>query len=782
MGILSLGSSNAIIRLFDVVPKNHSAEQEQNSEPSLTVDPLDPQDMIAGAFGPPVTFNAPYYISTDGGLTWSDYGTELQNDKTLAWLQDGSAALTATLRGSTLATYSGTTSSSGFGSPIGSFTTAGVDQPWIRTGSSDHVYLAYNNSNLAKGASVLVSTDGGRTYTNVVLDRVGAAAGFDMPSVRIGVNGNTVYSVFTRLDAHLDKDSAGEDRYAASVVIERSDNGGADGFSALGPDGNGVTIATPIAVDSFAENGPLTLGQERTGGDLAIAVDPNNASHIVLVYGDAPGAKNAGILLLHVAESSDGGATWTEKFTTDSSVRTANPGITILDDGAIGLLYASYDSASNLLSQHLLTTTTDFATTADTTLGIESNASPVAAFDPYIGDFYDLTSVGDTFYGTFSASNADDGTDALIRNANFGRDFTGAAGTGSFQLVDRNGNIVGASIDPFVFSYTLQPAPVDFSADGMSEVLWRKPGAELDLWDLNGGTITSSVIPGSAPDASWSIVGTSDFNGDGKADLLWRNTGGQLDVALNGSTDLLSGFVTSNGALVTPDASWSVAGVGDVDGDHKADIVWRDTSGEVSIWLMNGSTIASSSDVTSNGKAVAPDASWSVAGLGDFNADGKRDILWRDTSGEVSAWMMNGTTIASSGDLTFGGTAITPDASWSVAGIGDFNGDGDSDVLWQNSNGSLNEWLMNGATITASNSITFNGAAVTPDASWHLVEIGDFNGDGLSDILWRDDSGAMAEWLMNGSIITASLTPNVGGTAIDPAAGWQTAAKPTNFA
>jgi len=66
MEILSLGSSNAIIRLFDVVPKNHSAEQEQNSEPSLTVDPLDPQDMIAGAFGPPVTFNAPYYISTYG--------------------------------------------------------------------------------------------------------------------------------------------------------------------------------------------------------------------------------------------------------------------------------------------------------------------------------------------------------------------------------------------------------------------------------------------------------------------------------------------------------------------------------------------------------------------------------------------------------------------------------------------------------------------------------------------------------------------------------------------
>jgi hypothetical protein len=778
----SLGLSNAIIRLFDAVPNNHSAEQEQNSEPSVTVDPLDPEDMILGAFGPPSLGNAPYYISTDGGATWSDYGTEIQHDKSLAWLQDGSAALTVTLNGNTIATYSGTTGSSDFGSRIGSFTTPGVDQPWIRTGPSNHVYVGYNDDTKAKGAAVLVSTDGGHSYTNVVLDRVGAAAGQDSPQIRLAVNGNTVYSVFTRWDAFVDTDAAGDSRYLGSVVIERSDNGGADGFTALGSGGNGVTAATPITVFSAEENAPLTLGLQGTAGDVAIAVDPNDASHVVIAYADAPGTKGSGNLLLHVAESTDSGATWVEKFTTDSSARSALPGLAILDDGAIGLLYASFDPASQLLSQHLLTTTTDFATTTDTTLGVETNPAISIPFDPYLGDFYDLTSVGNTFYGTFSASNADDGANALIRNASFDRDFTGTAGTSSFQLVNRNGNSVGASIDPYVFRYTLQPAPADFSGDGTSEILWRKPGAQLDLWSLNAGTITSSVIAGSAPDASWSIVDTGDFNGDGKADLLWRNTNGALDVALNGSTDLLSGFVTSNGALVTPDASWSVAGVGDLEGDHKADVVWRNTSGEVSIWLMNGSTISTSSDVTSNGKAVAPDASWSVAGMGDFNGDGKRDILWRDTSGEVAAWMMNGTTIASSGDLTFGGPAIKPDASWSVAGIGDFNGDGNSDVLWHNANGSLNEWLMNGTTITASDSITFNGATLAPDASWHLVDIGDFNGDGLSDMLWRNDSGAMAEWLMNGSTITASLTPNVGGSAIDPAAGWQTAAKPTNFA
>jgi hypothetical protein len=86
------------------------------------------------------------------------------------------------------------------------------------------------------------------------------------------------------------------------------------------------------------------------------------------------------------------------------------PGISILANGDIGLLYAQYDPATNALSQHLVTTTDDFATTTDTLLGTESNTFPTAAFFPYIGDFYDLTSVGDTLYGIFSSSNADNGT------------------------------------------------------------------------------------------------------------------------------------------------------------------------------------------------------------------------------------------------------------------------------------------------------------------------------------------------------------------------------------
>jgi serralysin len=135
--------------------------------------------------------------------------------------------------------------------------------------------------------------------------------------------------------------------------------------------------------------------------------------------------------------------------------------------------------------------------------------------------------------------------------------------------------------------------------------------------------------------------------------------------------------------------------------------------------------------------------------------------------------------VAGSGDVTFGGVVVRPDASWSIAGVGDFNHDGKSDLLWRNTNGSLAMWLMNGTTIASSSLVTFNGSVVAPDASWHVVEIGDFNGDSSADILWRNNSGALAEWLMNGNVIGQSLSLTSNGAMVSPDASWTTQAKPT---
>ena len=127
-----------------------------------------------------------------------------------------------------------------------------------------------------------------------------------------------------------------------------------------------------------------------------------------------------------------------------------------------------------------------------------------------------------------------------------------------------------------------------------------------------------------------------------------------------------------------------------------------------------------------------------VVGVGDFNGDGTSDILWRnDATGDVGYWEMNdGTqTLARSRRLAL---------DHKVVGVGDFNGDGTSDILWRNSTtGHAGDWQMNNG------SPTWVGIG-TLASSWQIAGIGDFNGDHTSDILWRDSTtGGVGYWQMN---------------------------------
>ena len=92
--------------------------------------------------------------------------------------------------------------------------------------------------------------------------------------------------------------------------------------------------------------------------------------------------------------------------------------------------------------------------------------------------------------------------------------------------------------------------------------------------------------------------------------------------------------------------NWRIVGTGDFNGDSMSDILWRDTSGNVAIWVMNGT----SSIVRPAGVGNVP-TTGPLPLTGDYNGDGKSDLLWRDTSGNTAVWFMNGTTIASTAFL-----------------------------------------------------------------------------------------------------------------------------------
>ena len=142
-------------------------------------------------------------------------------------------------------------------------------------------------------------------------------------------------------------------------------------------------------------------------------------------------------------------------------------------------------------------------------------------------------------------------------------------------------------------------------------------------------------------------------------------------------------------------------------------------------------------------------------GSGDFNGDGNDDILWQNDNGQAAIWLMNGTSLIGSAPRS-GRTPARPGMS---IGSGDFNGDGNDDILWQNDNGQAAIWLMNGTSL-------IGGAVVGPNPgpSWHVIGSGDFNGDGNDDILWQNDNGQAAIWLMNGTSL-------IGGAAVGPNPG-----------
>ena len=298
------------------------------------------------------------------------------------------------------------------------------------------------------------------------------------------------------------------------------------------------------------------------------------------------------------------------------------------------------------------------------------------------------------------------------------------------------------------YHYKLEYIRAGIDDNGRSDVLWFAPGSgNVAVWGMNGLVRESgAILPGSVG-TSQSFLGTGDLYGDGRTAVMFRhNTSGQFRIwRLNGSS------VTEDRAISGGISSeWEYLALADVSGDGKADVLLRNVfSGQVNAWLMNGGT-------KSSGGAIGNAFGLTYAGAGDFDGDGRADILWRTALGQMRLWLMNGLTLAS--DIAVGG-ATTVDAAWRVVATADLDGDGDTDVVWRNATtGAVSGWIMNGTTLQQSGSM-HPGLPL----SWRIEAAGDLNADGTDDILWRNSqTGDVNGWLMNGLVKTSgSFIKNV---------------------
>ena len=364
----------------------------------------------------------------------------------------------------------------------------------------------------------------------------------------------------------------------------------------------------------------------------------------------------------------------------------------------------------------------------------------------------------DRYRGTAEELNGDRITDLLpgdriqftnltLQNANIGVNLSLSAITfnGGSITVDNlgPGRLIIRAIETGGIEVRLQQnAKSDFNGDGRSDVLWRNDNGWFTSWTANpsGGFASNDANHFHSVPIEWKVVGTGDFNGDGRADVVWRHTNGSFTNWLSQP----NGTFNSNDAAaweVVP-TSWKVDGVGDFNGDGRDDLIWRNDNGTFTTWLAQADGGFFSNDA--NSLAVLP-TNWKVSDTGDFNGDGRDDIIWRRDDGAFTTWLSqpNGSFVSNDTNSW----ALVP-TNWRVEGTGDFNGDGADDIVWRRDDGAFTTWLSQGNGSFVSNDV--NSWAVIP-TTWQVVETGDYNGDGRDDILWRRDDGGFTNWLSTGS-------------------------------
>lgn len=198
-------------------------------------------------------------------------------------------------------------------------------------------------------------------------------------------------------------------------------------------------------------------------------------------------------------------------------------------------------------------------------------------------------------------------------------------------------------------------------------------------------------------------------------------------------------------------ASTLQASHGDFNSDGKADIVFEAIDGSIKSWFL--SRDAKVGDIN-----IAPPSETStVVSEGDYNNDGYRDLLAKKADGSYDIWIMSATGKTKS--------YLLGDKGWSVVGSGDFNSDGYDDILWKRGDGGLVAWYMGASGKT---SHAFLSGASGYDS---IKGIADISGDGNADILVQKSNGNYSYWTMDaagrigGEFITKDLGKTVKGFA-----------------
>ena len=307
----------------------------------------------------------------------------------------------------------------------------------------------------------------------------------------------------------------------------------------------------------------------------------------------------------------------------------------------------------------------------------------------------------------------------------------------------------------------------DLNGDGRGDVLLRHTDGRWYYYPMNGRDYLSDQRGAAflTSNLDWQFAGMGDLNGDGKDDVLVRRvtTGGWYYYPMDGRRHLLD---QRGGTSIISDLAWQFAGIGDLNGDGKDDVLLRHRDdGRWLYYPMDGRQHIAGGRGLAN---IPRDLAWQIAGIGDLNGDGRDDVLLRHTNGTWQYFPMNGRDYLSD---QRGAAFLTSDLAWQFAGIGDLNGDGKDDVLVRRvTDGRWYYYPMDGRRTLVDQR---GGANIVSDPNWQFAGIGDLNGDGKDDVMLRHrDDGRWLYYPMDGRNVlidqrgTANITRDLAWTLV----------------
>lgn len=242
----------------------------------------------------------------------------------------------------------------------------------------------------------------------------------------------------------------------------------------------------------------------------------------------------------------------------------------------------------------------------------------------------------------------------------------------------------------------------------------------------------------------------NDFTGDGYADLIVQDTttGALFNYQLNSYVRIAqTRFLNSTGASLSVAQPYDIYTTGDFNADGKTDMVLKNsTTNSLYLWPMNGI-------IKSGGGGFVPATTTAaVQGAGDFDGDGRTDLVFQNpTTSAVSIWYLGptgstglNTTRTAAANLS---PQLTDFSGQRVAGVTDFNGDGHPDILIEDvrstgaTKGNIIVILLN-AGLQSSATITQLAARqmvpINTDPLLRVVGVDDINAGGLADIVTHE--------------------------------------------